>query len=418
MTPDPERLGREADALLRALARVSDDDDRLTRLFLTPAHRRAADLVAAWMRDEGLDVSVDALGTVRGRLTSPGAGNRILLVGSHIDTVVDAGRYDGTLGVVAGLLAVREIKRRGERLPFAVDVLAFGDEEGVRFPVTLLSSAAIAGQFPDKALDATDAGGRSVREALVAFGGDPAGIATAAYDPAGVVGYLEVHIEQGPVLESEALPLGVVTGIAGQSRFRILVTGEAGHAGTVPMHLRRDALAGAAEIIAAVEAVALAGAADALVATVGRLTVRPGAVNVIPGEVEFTLDVRAGTDAVRLGAIAEMRRRARATAEHRHLGFLMQRFHDRNTTPASPAMQAAVADGIRRLGLPVRQLASGAGHDGLAVADLTGIGMLLVRCRGGISHSPLEHVEPADMGLAVEALVGAILSLAEEERGA
>lgn len=408
-------LGRRAEAMLAELAAFTDGDGKLTRLYLSPAHRRAADHVAGWMAASGLDTAIDALGTVRGRLkpTAPGrAGNRRLLIGSHIDTVVDAGKYDGMLGVVAGLLALDEIRARGVELPFGVDLFAFGDEEGVRFPTTLASSSAIAGCLAPSDLDARDADGVALREALVAFGGDPAGSAALAYARDEALAYLEVHIEQGPVLESEGLPLGVVTSIAGQSRYTITVSGEAGHAGTVPMALRRDALAAGAEMMLAIEEVARNGAADNMVATVGRLALKPGAVNVIPAEVTFTLDIRAAADVPRLVAVAGLERRFAAISERRRVAIRMEKFYESPTTPCAAPLQAAFAGAIADMGLGVRHLTSGAGHDGHAMHHLTDVGMLFVRCRGGISHNPAEHADVDDMGLAVEALIRAIERLA------
>lgn len=413
----PGEIGARAEAMLAELAAFTDSDANLTRLYLSPAHRAAADRVAEWMRDAGLDVGFDALGTVRGRLkpTAAGrAGNRRLLIGSHIDTVVDAGRYDGMLGVVAGILAAEEIQSRGIDLPFGVDVLAFGDEEGVRFPTTLVSSSAVAGSLVPSDLDARDAEGVSLRDALKAFGGDPQAAASAAYARDEALAYLEVHIEQGPVLEAEGLPLGIVTSIAGQSRFSITVTGEAGHAGTVPMALRHDALAASAEMMLAIEEVARAGGAHQMVATVGRVAAKPGAVNVIPAEVAFTLDIRADADAPRLIAIAELEARFRAIAGRRGVSVVMEKFYESPTTPCAPRLQEAFAGAVRDLNLADRRLASGAGHDGHAMHHLTDVGMLFVRCRGGISHNPAEHAAIDDMGLAVEALIKAVERLAAD----
>ncbi|PKR91010.1 allantoate amidohydrolase [Pleomorphomonas diazotrophica] len=403
--------------MLAELAAFSDSDANLTRLYLSPAHRAAADRVAEWMREAGLDVGFDALGTVRGRLkpTAAGrAGNRRLLIGSHIDTVVDAGRYDGMLGVVAGILAAEELRSRSIDLPFGIDLLAFGDEEGVRFPTTLVSSSAVAGCLVPSDLDARDADGVSLRDALQAFGGDPQAAASTAYARDEALAYLEVHIEQGPVLEAEGLPLGIVTSIAGQSRFSITVTGEAGHAGTVPMTLRRDALAASAEMMLAIEDVARAGGAHQMVATVGRLAAKPGAVNVIPADVTFTLDIRADADAPRLAAIAELDARFRAIAGRRGVSVAMEKFYESPTTPCAPRLQEAFAGAARDLGLADRRLASGAGHDGHAMHHLTDVGMLFVRCRGGISHNPAEHATIDDMGLAVEALIKAVERLAAD----
>ncbi|WP_370674411.1 allantoate amidohydrolase [Pleomorphomonas sp. PLEO] len=413
----PTQLGIRAEAMLAELAAFTDGDGNLTRLYLSPAHRAAADRVASWMRDVGLDVGFDALGTVRGRLkpTAPGrAGNRRLLIGSHIDTVVNAGRYDGMLGVVAGILAIEEILARHVELPFGIDVLAFGEEEGVRFPSTLVSSSAVAGSLLPSDLDARDADGVVLRDALIAFGGNPDAVTSAAYAAEETLAYLEVHIEQGPVLEAAGLPLGVVTSIAGQSRFFVSVMGEAGHAGTVPMALRRDALAASAEMMLTIEEVARAGYAHQMVATVGRLAAKPGAVNVIPAEVVFTLDIRADADAPRLAAIAELEKRFQAIAIKRGVSVTLDKFYESPTTPCAPRLQEAFAGAVLDLGLAERRLASGAGHDGHAMHHLTDVGMLFVRCRGGISHNPAEFATVDDMGLAVEALIKAVERLAAD----
>jgi allantoate deiminase len=415
--PDTAALARRAEAMLGELAAISAEPGRIVRLFLTPEHRRAADLVAQWMAAAGLVVSEDALGTVRGRLsaTVKNGKERVLLLGSHIDTVVDAGRYDGCLGVVAAILAVEEARRRGLTLPFAIEVLAFGDEEGVRFPTALTSSCAVAGRFDPKALEARDRDGVTLAEAIHAFGGDPARIGEAAVRPGTALGYVEAHIEQGPVLERDGLPLGVVTAIAGATRARIEIAGEAGHAGTVPMALRRDALAAAADLVLKIEAIGRAGAADGLVATVGRIEARPGAVNVIPGAVEMTLDLRAAADAPRKAALAAIEAAAAETAAARGVGIAVAPTHDQPTVPCAAGLRTAIGSALTGLGLPPVDLMSGAGHDGQAMAALCDIGMLFVRCRGGISHNPAEHASVEDMGLAVEALVRLIESLARRE---
>ncbi len=417
MTADVAGLGARAEAMLDALAAISADPDRLTRLYLTDAHRRAAMLVADWMRTAGLDVRMDASGTIRGvrpaGIGGPHAGRRLLL-GSHIDTVFDAGKYDGNLGVVAAILAVEELRRRRVALPFGLEVLAFGDEEGVRFPKTLLGSSVIAGVPGDPMLDLTDADGVTIREALRAFGGDPDRFAAEACRPEDVLAYLEVHIEQGPVLEREDLPLGVVTAIAGQSRFRIVVKGEAGHAGTVPMAIRRDALAAAAEMALAVEAVAKGEGDAALVATVGAFRVLPGASNVIPGEVRFSLDLRAAEDPVRERAAAEITSRIKYLAVRRGVDVTVEIVHETPVAACGPALAETIAAAVEAVtGRPARRLMSGAGHDGQAMAHLCPFGMIFVRCRGGISHNPAEYASPADMGIAVAALVETILEIAE-----
>lgn len=407
---DVAATGARAETMLAALAAISAEPQRLIRLYLTPEHRRAADLVGAWMREAGMTVSEDALGTVRGHWR-PDLKKR-LLIGSHIDTVIDAGKYDGPLGVVAGILAVRELAARNADLPFGIDVLAFGDEEGSRFRTTLSSSAACAGIFDAGSLAVADSDGVTFADALRAYGKDPDGIPAAAYDASDVVGYVEVHIEQGPVLEAQNLPLGVVTGIIGQSRIGVIARGEAGHAGTVPMHLRRDALAGVAELMTCVEIVARKHADDSMVATVGRIEAKPGATNVIPGRVVFSLDIRSATDALREGAIRKIKAEAARIAEQRGLTIEFEPAHETRTTACTPFMQDLLADAIASLGHEPFRLASGAGHDALSMAKLCPIAMLFVRCRGGVSHNPAEFASETDMGLSVAALTGFIEGLA------
>ncbi len=401
--PDPAALGARAEAMLVELGAISAEPGRLVRLFLTPEHRRAADLVACWMRSAGMAVSEDALGTVRGRYG--GGGRRLLLIGSHIDTVIDAGKYDGPLGVVAGILAVEHFSKAGRTLPIGIDVLAFGDEEGSRFPATMTSSRAVAGVFDPAALAAKDAQGVTLADALKAYGKEPAAIPAAAYRRDEVAGYVEVHIEQGPVLEAEGRALGVVTGIVGQSRLHVTVTGEAGHAGTVPMRLRRDALAGAAEIALAVERIAREHPDDGMVGTVGRFDVMPGAVNVVPGRVSFTVDVRSLTDALRQGALARLRVEGEGIAKRRGLRVTFESFYDVATAPCAPALQDRLAEAAASPERETLRLPSGAGHDAQIMTRLCPSAMLFVRCRGGVSHNPAEYASPADMGAAIAALI-------------
>ncbi len=402
--PDPQTLGSRAEAMIAELATISAEPGRLVRLYLTPEHRRAADLVARWMREAGLAVSEDALGTVRGRC---GEGRR-LIIGSHIDTVIDAGRYDGPLGVVAGILAAEHFVRAGRPLPFGIDVLAFGDEEGSRFASTYSSSMACAGGFEHETLPFADQKGITLGDALQAYGKNPADIPTAAYKPGEAAGYIEVHIEQGPILEAKGRPLGVVSGIVGQSRMRIVVTGEAGHAGTVPMNLRHDALLGAAEMAVALEAVARKHPEDGTVGTVGRIEASPGAVNIIPGRVEFTVDLRSLTDRLRLTALAEFQTQAQRIATARGLKVAFELFHEVPTALMSPALQDTLAQSIIGVGHEPLRLPSGAGHDAQIMARLCPAAMLFVRCRGGISHNPAEFASVPDMGLAIAALIGFI----------
>ena len=301
-----------------ALGRISEEPGRLTRRFATPALTEAGDLVLGWMREAGLDARRDAAGNVVGRRPAADDRSPTLLLGSHIDTVPGAGRYDGPLGVAVALEAV---ERAGRDRPFAIEVLAFADEEGVRYGTGYLGSSVVAGTFDPALLDRRDDAGTTMRDALRAAGGDPGALGAEARDPARLLGYVEVHIEQGPVLEAEDLPVGVVSAIAGQSRVRVTFTGRAGHAGTVPMGGRRDALAGAAEWISAVEERGRDDAAHGLVATVGTAQVEPGAGNVIPGRAVLGLDVRAPADALRERARDDLEAAARAIASRRGLGL-------------------------------------------------------------------------------------------------
>jgi len=407
-----DALGARAEAMVNALGTISTEPDRLVRLFLTPEHRRAADRVANWMREAGLEVSEDALGTVRGRLDGP----KRLLIGSHIDTVIDAGKYDGPFGVIAGILAAEHFIRAGKRLLFGIDVLAFGDEEGSRFPATLSSSAACAGLPRTEALELADRNGVTLADAVKAYGKSPDDIPHAAYKSGEAGAYVEVHIEQGPVLETRGQPLGVVTAIIGQTYLNIEFLGEAGHAGTVPMMLRRDALAGAAEAMLLGERLARDTKGE-VVATVGRMTVAPGASNVIPGNVVTIFDIRSGSEAARAKLADALKSGAREIAERRHLGLTITSTREVPTTPCHQAIQDSFAEAVRALGAEPLRLGSGAGHDGQAMAKLCPIGMLFVRCRGGISHNPMEYASPRDLGLAVAALIGFIERFDPEKLG-
>ncbi|EWY41940.1 peptidase M20 [Skermanella stibiiresistens SB22] len=394
------------EALMDRLARfatITSEPGVMTRLFLTPEHRAAADQLMAWMTEAGMTTRLDAAANVIGRYEGATSGLPALLIGSHIDTVRNAGIYDGNFGVLAGVAAVAELHRGGERLPFAIEVIGFGDEEGVRFPVTLTGSRALAGHFDPKALTATDAAGIGYAEALRAFGGDPDAIPGAARDPATVLAYVEAHIEQGPVLEAENLGVGVVTGINGASRFTVTVTGMAGHAGTVPMNLRHDALAGTAEMILAVERHALE-IAD-LVATVGKIEAMPGAINVIPGGTRFTIDIRSPDDAMRMTALDAMATGFQTIAERRGLTVAIEKGHEAPATACHPALIAQISASVERFGVTPRLLPSGAGHDAMAVASLCPVGMLFTRCRGGVSHNPAESITVEDADLTVRVLL-------------
>ena len=394
--------GRRVMARLDELATFSERPDMLTRLFLSPEHRRAADRVQAWMAEAGMQASLDPAGNVAGRHEGQTPGLPALLLGSHIDTVRNAGKYDGNLGVVAAIEAVASLHRDGTRLPFAIEVIAFGDEEGVRFPVTLTGSRGVAGTFDPAALDAADADGITMRDALIRFGCDPGAIGAVARPRGGVLGYCEVHIEQGPVLEAENLPVGIVTAINSASRFTIELAGMAGHAGTVPMALRRDALCAAAEIILAIERLALG--TEGLVATVGRIEALPGAANVIPSGARLTLDIRSPDDRARADAVARLSEDFAQIAGRRRVGLAMRQTYDEAAATCDPALVRQLEQAVARTGVRVLKLPSGAGHDGLALVALCPIAMLFVRCAGGISHNPAEAITEADADVAVRVL--------------
>ncbi len=394
-------FGPDLMARLEEFATFTAEPGAMTRLCFSPQHRAAADQLMAWMREAGMDVHLDPAGTVVGRYEGAQPGAPALLLGSHIDTVRNGGKYDGNLGVLAAVAAVAELNRLGERLPFAVEVLGFGDEEGVRFPVTLTGSRAAAGRFDPAALEGRDRDGVRFADALAAFGGDPARIAEARRPNA--LAYLEVHIEQGPVLEAEGLPLGAVTAINGATRFTATVQGMAGHAGTVPMELRRDALTAAAEMVLAVER--QAAGTPGLVATVGRLETFPGAINVIPGRVVFTVDVRAADDAVRTGGVEAIQAVLEAVAGRRNVALSIEKGHDADAAPCTPGLIGQVEAAIRRAGVRPFRLPSGAGHDAMAFTGVLPMGMLFVRCHGGISHNPAESITTGDADLAVRVLL-------------
>lgn len=397
------RLGDTVMDRLTALARFSEDPDCLTRRYLSAAHKDATAQVKAWMEDAGMAASLDAVGNVVGRYEADRPGQPALLIGSHIDTVINAGWYDGNFGVVAAISCVGELARQKRRLPFAIEVIAFGDEEGSRFPTTLGGSRAVAGSYNVASLEATDEEGVSIREALGAFGGDPSRAHQIGRAQDAIHAYVELHIEQGPVLEAEGLPIGVVTAINGASRFAINLSGMAGHAGTVPMPLRRDALAGAAEMIAAVEQVG--NATPELVATVGVIEALPGAVNVVPGDCRFTLDVRAPSDDMRNEATAKIRSQIDEIAERRSLGLTVELTHDEPAAVCAPRIMKQFDAAVEQHGIEPFRLPSGAGHDAMAFNGFCPIGMLFLRCEGGVSHNPVESITTDDADLGVRVLL-------------
>ncbi len=392
--------GRRLMARLDAFAAFSDEPRRLTRLFLSDAHRRAAEAFIGWCGEAGLEARIDAAGNVVARYEGRRAGAPALMLGSHIDTVRDAGRYDGNYGALAALAVVETLAERGERLDHAIEIVAFGDEEGVRFRTTLTGSRALAGTYPEDALDQRDSAGVSMREALKAFGGDPE--RAGSIRRTGVAAFVEAHIEQGPILEAEGLPLGIVTAINGATRLEVGVDGVAGHAGATPMRLRRDALTAASEMALAIEARARSEAD--LVATVGRFDVWPDATNVIPGHVQFSIDIRSPDDARRAAARIDLEQLIGAIAAARGVSVSVAIPHDASAFACDRSIIADLKKAVEAVGVPPRLLPSGAGHDTMVMGKLCRAGMLFVRCKGGVSHNPLESITVEDCALGLKAL--------------
>lgn len=410
-------IGARAKARCDALgaAPYTEIDGQLTRRFLTSAHAAALDALSGWMSEAGMSVRRDAAANLIGRYEGETPGAKALIIGSHIDSVRNGGRYDGPMGIMLGIDVVDALHRAGRRLPFAVEVVAFGDEEGSRFPASMSCSRAIAGTLDPAALTMTDPDGASVAQALSAFGGDPTNIASAARRPEDVLGFLEAHIEQGPVLEAEGLALGVVTVIAAQKRLMVRIAGMAGHAGTTPMALRKDPGPAAAEALLALERICRAGA-DGLVGTVGRMTALPGAFNVIPGVVEFSMDIRAETSATRDAAVEAITAEVQAIAKARGLTATVTLMQALAESPCDPSLMALLDESLTDLGLPARRLPSGAGHDAMVMAALCPTAMLFIRCEGGVSHNPAEAVTGADCALAARAMLTFIDKLERRER--
>ena len=389
--------------LLDELGCITDEPGRLTRTFLSPAMERANHVVGGWMREAGLKVREDDTGNLIGRLESPQVGAKTLLLGSHLDTVRNAGRFDGALGVVLPIVALAELKSRGVTLPFHVEVLGFSEEEAVRFSGAYIGSKAYTGRLRVADLRLRDSRDHTLLEVIEAHAEKRFIPPKAVHRSGDLLGYVEVHIEQGPVLEAKKLAVGVVSAIASQARGRLTFRGKAGHAGTTPMNLRRDALAGAAEFVIFAEA--FAGARPPLVATVGTINVPGGAANVIPGEAVLTLDVRHPDDAICDAALAELVRQAQRTARQRQLVCDWEPTMRHAATPCSPELTKQLARSVRAVQGKGLTLMSGAGHDGVVLAALTPIAMLFVRCRDGLSHHPDEYASPKDLEVALRVVV-------------
>lgn len=405
--------GTSAEAVLArcaALDAYSASDHGLERTHLTPEHARANELAGRWMREAGLRVWQDAAGNVCGRREGREPGLPALVLGSHLDTVPDAGSYDGMLGVVMAIAVAGRLARA--ELPFALEVIGFGDEEGTRFGTALLGSRAVAGDWDEAWWDLRDRDGTTLHRAFVEFGLDPARVGDAARLPGELVGYLEAHIEQGPYLEAADASLGYVTTIAGARRFRLSVLGEARHAGGTPYDRRRDALVGASAAVQTIERIGRDGGG---IATVGRLEVWPGGINVIPGRADFSLDLRAETDELRDALWSQIRDEISETCELRGLRFVHVEHHEAAAAPCAGWLSDAVVEGIRSTGDPdPMALWSRAGHDAMAMAAVTDVAMLFVRCLDGISHHPGEDVREVDVARGIDAFEAAVLAVARQ----
>jgi hydantoinase/carbamoylase family amidase len=397
--------GREFISRVEELGRLSDSPHHYTRTYLTHAHRAAAGRIAEWMREAGMEVRVDAVGSVIGRYEAMTKPARTLLMGSHFDSVRNGGKFDGVMGILVPIACVAELSRRGERLPAAIEIAAFADEEGARFQTSFLASRALVGRFDAALLERRDAEGVTLASAMREAGLDPGSVHGPQVDLEALAAYVEVHIEQGPVLLSEGRALGVVTSIAAGTRHTLIVRGEAGHAGTVPMKLRLDALAAASEMVLAIER--LCGAGGSLVGTVGMLEVKDGTGNVIPGEVRFSADIRAADDDTLATAQEAIFAELDAIAARRGVSLERVRTHAVRAAPCAPWLQDRIAASVERVEGrgAARHLPSGAGHDAMILAEFTHVGMLFVRCgAGGVSHNPAETVSAEDAELAIRAL--------------
>ena len=393
------------------LAQISETPGQLTRVYLSPEHLRANYLVAGWMEQIGMTTWQDAVGNICGRYEGAKEGAQAILLGSHLDTVRNAGRYDGMLGVLAALEVVSFLHQHEIQLEQAIEIVGFGDEEGTRFGITLLGSRGVTGTWPDNWLACEDAAGVSVAQALVNAGFDPSRISSAARSPEEFSAYLELHIEQGPVLEQKNLAIGVVTAINGARRLKCSFIGEAGHAGTVPMTIRKDALAAAAAWMIAVENATLEFAPD-IVATIGTLQCLPGAANVIPGEVQLTLDIRSPREADLETLLEKLLCEAHEIASARGITFSSEIYYSIPATPCDTYLQQQLSSSVAAVQGSGLSLPSGAGHDAIAIAQKWPVGMLFVRCDRGISHHPAESVLEADVMQAVQAYTQTVMALA------
>jgi hydantoinase/carbamoylase family amidase len=406
-------FGQQIMALADRLAHWSEAPDGLTCTYLSAAHRAVAAEIRGWMDQAGLATAMDVAANVVGRYAADDPNAPTLILASHYDTVRNAGKYDGRLGVLVALVVTEHLQQLGRKLPFHLDVIAFSEEEGVRFSSSFLGSSAVAGRFDPRLLERRDADGITLAAAMAAAGLDPAGIPALARSRDELVGYLEVHIEQGPVLLDEGLPVGIVSAIAGTVRCMVTITGTAGHAGTVPMARRHDAAAAAAELVLYVEQ--RCARAPTLVGTVGQLAVPNGAINIIPGRCELSLDIRAADDSTRDAAVFDVMTEIGRIAANRGVIIESKEVQRTAAVRCSPRLQSLLADAVTRAGAKPRYLPSGAGHDAMMFDGITDTAMLFVRCgNGGVSHSPREIITVDDADVAARVILDTVLRLAEK----
>lgn len=396
------------------LAAISEKPGELTRVYLSDQHFAANRQVQQWMEEAGMHVWQDQVGNICGRYEAQTPNAPAILLGSHLDSVRNAGRYDGPLGVLSAIEVVNCLNQQGIRLAQAIEIVGFADEEGTRFGITLLGSKGVTGQWPDNWLEQCDAQGISVRQAMITQGLDPDAILQAARKQNSISAYLELHIEQGPCLEAADVSLGVVTAINGAHRLNCVFRGLAGHAGTVPMQQRQDALAAAAQWMVAIEQLT-AEAGNGLVATVGQISCSPGAVNVIPGEVNLTLDIRGPQDAALSQLLNRLLTTAAQIAETRGVTFEANEFYHIAATACDEALRSACTQAVQHVQGSAPQLSSGAGHDAIAIATRWPVGMIFVRCEKGISHHPAESVQVNDVAAGVRALTQAVIITAQAQ---
>jgi len=412
---------------INRLAAISEDDKGITRRYGTPAAIQAGKIVIEWMQAAGLQTRVDAIGNLYGRRPAADPNAKTLVIASHLDTVVNAGRWDGPLGVLTGLDILESLDRQNIHLPFHIQLIAFCDEEGVRFHTTYLGSKTFAGSLEPATLQRTDEQGITLEQAIRAIGGNPDGLAAEAFPREQLLGYFELHIEQGPVLWEKNIPVAPVTAIAGQIRAELHFTGEAGHAGNDPPAMRRDALCAAAEFILGTENLARASSqpptppqppptqpsAASFLATVGKLYIPNPASNVIPGETTLSLDIRSADSATLERAHQQLRTLAESLAKKRGLTLTWNLIQSSNPVTCDDRMTRLLADTIRAAGYEPLPLVSGAGHDAVPISAIAAVSMLFVRCYKGISHNPLENVETEDLAAAIAVAENFILNLSE-----